>query len=850
MSLIETLRRGRWATTSRTEPNARATARGVAVRLLPLCILALATGPVTEAACNGNPECLFSTDFDQHANWEGCTVGPCGAGNACFPGDNGTSGSCSDHPFDPPRCVGCDPVPDNYNFYLSSNPTSGIGGKTCNINSREPWGGAGKSFFYRTGGPATNANDCVLSWWENGAQHKEMWVKLSVKYAPNFVLSGSNAGQKGPLRISHYRGDGNQSPYNPFFYNNSPQGHGPMAMGQLKRFGGSDVAAIFAPRCYGSGYFSCEEYASWRSSTTYIPNAVGTRFCAGQGTNGESSPTCTPADSPAGLDVSQCSSDATCSGPEVADGSFTGGGFDFGHSGHLTDGRYHSWKVQVVMNTSPGAANGQYRIWLDDQLIQSFTDAIYINASAASQIASDGNTTAAQIGFNTVSLAGNNVMPNFSGERWIAMDNLCVGTTEEAVDACYAGFTGGPVTAQCDDGVDNDGDGLTDTADPGCTDATDSSERGTTVCDDGLDNDGDGATDTADAGCSSPTDSDETNCGDGAVSGNEVCDGSDFGGQSCIDFGFSNPVGLSCNGSCSAIDSSACNNDAPPAACMRFDEVDDWVRVDDASSLTLPDGDWTVGIYARPTDLDGNGFQYAISNNNSSQNNSLNLYIAESNGQWNARIVDGDGTEKVLEGATIGDDSRYRLIILRRSNDLDMVYCDGVFGCGEADSTNINNLGAVNGGVWNIGRRADGDGARYFGGDLCYAFKVDRALSDDELVDAGRWLDPLAGEASLFLGGNLRQDTSANGNEGTYQGAPLPSPDGPILTPPSCGNNDRETGEACDGSDLNGATCVSQGFGGGNLSCSNCTFNTSGCTGSGDLPGTVPNVERADTTDN
>jgi len=49
-----------------------------------------------------------------------------------------------------------------------------------------------------------------------------------------------------------------------------------------------------------------------------------------------------------------------------------------------------------------------------------------------------------------------------------------------------------------------------------------------------------------------------------------------------------------------------------------------------------------------------------------------------------------------------------------------------------------------------------------------------------------------------------------------------------------CGNNIKETGEQCDGSDLNGVTCSSQGFSGGTLSCSaSCDFNLSACTAGG-----------------
>jgi hypothetical protein len=55
-------------------------------------------------------------------------------------------------------------------------------------------------------------------------------------------------------------------------------------------------------------------------------------------------------------------------------------------------------------------------------------------------------------------------------------------------------INGGPLP--CSDGLDNDGDGLTDFgADPGCDAAGDFSETGTAPCDDGADNDGDGLID-------------------------------------------------------------------------------------------------------------------------------------------------------------------------------------------------------------------------------------------------------------------------------------------------------------------------------------------------------------------
>lgn len=67
----------------------------------------------------------------------------------------------------------------------------------------------------------------------------------------------------------------------------------------------------------------------------------------------------------------------------------------------------------------------------------------------------------------------------------------------------------------CGDGMDNDGDGLTDfPADPGCTSLDDIDETDTCAdgpgpgcpeCADGIDNDGDGNTDAADSNCTTPS---------------------------------------------------------------------------------------------------------------------------------------------------------------------------------------------------------------------------------------------------------------------------------------------------------------------------------------------------------
>jgi hypothetical protein len=82
---------------------------------------------------------------------------------------------------------------------------------------------------------------------------------------------------------------------------------------------------------------------------------------------------------------------------------------------------------------------------------------------------------------------------------------------------------------ECTDGLDNDGDGLVDGADPGCADPDGFETSPALVCDNGLDDDGDGLVDTADPGCPDPTDPDESEPG-------VVCDdGQDNDGDGLTD---------------------------------------------------------------------------------------------------------------------------------------------------------------------------------------------------------------------------------------------------------------------------------------------------------------------------
>ena len=104
------------------------------------------------------------------------------------------------------------------------------------------------------------------------------------------------------------------------------------------------------------------------------------------------------------------------------------------------------------------------------------------------------------------------------------IDNDRDGLIDQADPACAAGQPNEnqDPPAACSDGIDNDGDGLIDFPDDGgCTSATDDDEYGSAApdCDNGIDDDGDGKIDYPnDPGCRAPNQMDEgDDCPDGPL---------------------------------------------------------------------------------------------------------------------------------------------------------------------------------------------------------------------------------------------------------------------------------------------------------------------------------------------
>lgn len=855
------------------------------------------------AQCAGDPNCLFSTNFDAAPEWRGCQGGVCDGGQSCNVGAFGANlnvgNACTDHPWN--ACVDgsngelCDPAPPNYQFYRSEGVS---GGQACNISATSAeglpaWGGSGKAIVHRFGQNGTSSSDCFMPWWDANNQYQDIWLAVSFRADPGvkywFSSPCSPDCDMKMIRMGHFKGDGNGNDAPNFFnVNQTPK---PSAVGRLNPWAAGaneDYSMIMARRCYNSNENSAG--CTQGDDKDQLVNTAGTRYCANETggnwlnaawSSGEvnRARTCTPASAPQGLDVSQCTNDTTCSGALVPEGEWVGGGVDSYMAGQIFDGKWHTVLVHGKMNTFNGGTD-----WNKDGWMKAYIDGVELMSEGPDQnqnsTAGDsplgterhwmmdgvppGGTPLADIpasGLNWVGIGGNTrgqwsayASANNQQVLSVMYDNVCIATTRSAAEACIARFQG-PVTPACQDGQDNDGDGLTDTEDPGCINANDSSEIGTTVCDNGVDDDGDGDADTDDPGCSGPTDGDETNCGDGVASGNESCDGVDLDGQDCTDFGFAFGAGLTCNAQCNGFNTSACSNDIPVASMMSFDEVDDYFRINDSADMTLAANSWTVGIYTRLTDLDGSLFQYAISNNTTTADNSLNLLMQESTGIWVARVRDGAGRERVLNGGSVGADGAYRLVVIRRDqarDQLELLYCTASGGCTVEANEALSGLAAIDGAAWNIGRRTDGDADRYFGGELGHLFIADEAYGNGQLENLTTWMDHLGGvpTTTAYLGGDLQVDRANPSRVITPFGVPAISSGGPGFVQPVCGNGDWEATEGCDSgppTDFGDQSCLTYGFTGGALACNaGCDLDLSGCDSSG-LPPDVENLERTDT---
>lgn len=207
-----------------------------------------------------------------------------------------------------------------------------------------------------------------------------------------------------------------------------------------------------------------------------------------------------------------------------------------------------------------------------------------------------------------------------------------------------------------------------------------------------------------------------------------------------------------------------------------------YYSVPDDASLTFPDSDWFLAFWTRVDDNTGSFFQYLFSNNGFEAANSLNIFVVEdsggppTSGKWRATTGSGGRTDSV---SAPGGDGLNRLIVVQRNGSTkEMFFC--LPGASPSTEGTATLSAAINGGVWNIGRRVDGNTDRYYEEHFGDFIKGTVALTSAqiELLARGVPITQIVDPASLDVWFQFREATSQvvdiiGGNIATRNGSGL-----------------------------------------------------------------------------
>jgi len=180
----------------------------------------------------------------------------------------------------------------------------------------------------------------------------------------------------------------------------------------------------------------------------------------------------------------------------------------------------------------------------------------------------------------------------------------------------------------------------------------------------------------------------------------------------------------------------------PVQFARNFNETDQYGTIPDHADLSLPDGDWTISLKLKINGNAGVLFQYFFSHGAVSTNNSVTIYFvedtsADSSFRDELKIIVQDaggdiydnGSSALVSNSTPGTRTDWQTWFFVRSGNTLTMYEENT---DVGNATNAS-VGSVNpSGSLNIARRQDGNADRYFGGDIEFVAKWDRALSSIE----------------------------------------------------------------------------------------------------------------------
>ncbi|TXD33907.1 hypothetical protein FRC98_20130 [Lujinxingia vulgaris] len=303
-------------------------------------------------------------------------------------------------------------------------------------------------------------------------------------------------------------------------------------------------------------------------------------------------------------------------------------------------------------------------------------------------------------------------------------------------------------------------------------------------------------------------------CGDDLMEGEEACDGSDFGGETCTTQGFDGGE-LGCSTSCE-IDTTACFNEVPKTCgddeLNQETEACDGADLGEETCITQGFDGGELGC-SESCGFDTSGcFFDPICGDDEVNTDDETCDGADLNGE--TCITQGFDGGILGCSDTCGFDTSACTIDPVCGDDAvntDEEACDGADLAGETCITQ-----GFDGGTLGCSDTCGFDTSACTMNPVCGDAEVNQSSEECDGAD-------LNGETCItqgFDGGSLSCNTSCGFDTSA------------CTIDAVCGDAEvNQSSEACDGIDLNGETCITQGFDGGSLSCNtSCGFDTSACT--------------------
>ncbi len=342
-------------------------------------------------------------------------------------------------------------------------------------------------------------------------------------------------------------------------------------------------------------------------------------------------------------------------------------------------------------------------------------------------------------------------------------------------------------------------------------------------------------------------------CGDNVIQPGEVCDGTNMNGSNCTLQGFTGGS-LACNANCLGYNTSSCTNTTVFPLTPILDSFtranssglgSNWgnlsgqMNISSNAALPTSGAGGSDKYYWIPSTFLADEEVYVTISNKGSNGDDVKLYF-----RYDPVAGKGYKLEPDVAGGVI------RLFRQDPANtqlgaDISQAFSSGDSVGMSASGSTITVYYKASGGSWaSKGTRTDTTYAT--GGNvLLGATGGGGATPDIKFTNfGGGSLNPITCGNNLKEGTEICDGTDLGGQTCTTQGfasgtlactSHCQSFDTSSCTSAStCGNNTKETGETCDGTDLNSATCTTLGFTSGTLHCNaNClTFNTTGCVSS------------------